>query len=575
MNKDDIFYFQKELTYLYETRELFIQKYPKLAPFLSHNSKDPDVERMIENLAILTAKIHQELDQNIPYIAQSLINIISPNYTNALPSLSMQEFQIDENSKEKHILIPKGSYIKSLPVNKCECIFKTVYDVFLYPLEIENVFLSSKKQYQTLNLNLKIHTNKDFNISELDLTQLNIYLGEDVYTSSTLLLYIHLYLRELKIISLDTNEEFKLSIYNIKPLGLLPNESTLSYNELGFEAFALLREYFFLPEKFNFISINGLEVLKECLGRNFSIEFKFDKHLPKNCILRKELFSLGVTPIINIFPKSAEPIINHHNQNGHRIFIDRNQPEAYEIVNVLQVKAHNSDTGRRMLKSYDNFERFEFLNENKNEFYSISNQTNSKGETFKEISFFSTNNQAETITIETLCCNKNLPLSLKLGDIQICDFKDVVTKNIKNPSPMRKYNTDGNLLWKLVSMLSFNYQTMLNKTSFFSVLESYSFLDDKENMEVYQLLKEAIVDIQGNSTYLVDEFITKKGTLTTIYLKDSKFYSLGEVYKLGLVISNFLASFASINSFCELKIKCLDSKETLYYPTSFGKKPIL
>ncbi|WP_297814136.1 type VI secretion system baseplate subunit TssF [uncultured Helicobacter sp.] len=574
MNQDNLFYFQKELAYLYEARKLFTHKYPKLAPFLAHDSKDPDVERIIENLAVLTSKIHQEMDRNIPYIAESLINIIAPNYTSALPSLSMQEFQIDEKSKEKYIFIPKGTHVKSIPINKCECIFKTIYDVFLYPLNIEDAFLGNDRRYQTLNLNFKINENKDFNICDLDITRLNIYLGDDVYTSSSLLLYIHLYLKELKVTSLDTNHEFKLSIYNVKTMGLSPNESTLSYNELGFDAFSLLREYFFLPEKFNFIAITGLEVLKECLGKSFSIEFKFDKHLPKNCILRKELFSLGVTPIVNIFQKSAESIINHHNRDGYRIFIDRNQLDSYEIINILQVKAHNSDTGRRMLKSYNNFERFEFLRENKNEFYSISDKVNSRGDSYKEISFFSTSNQTEIITIETLCCNKNLPTFLNIGDIQTSSIKDTHTKNIKTPSPMRKYNVD-NLLWKLVSILSFNYQTMLNKTSFFNVLEAYSFLEDKENAEIYKLLKESIVDIQGNSAYLVDEYITKKGILTIFYIQDSKFYSLGEVYKLGLVISKFLSSFASINSFCELKIRCLDSKETLYYPASFGKKPIL
>ena len=196
------------------------------------------------------------------------------------------------------------------------------------------------------------------------------------------------------------------------------------------------------------------------------------------------------------------------------------------------------------------------------------------GDTYKEISFFSTSSQTETITIEALCCNKNLPTLLNIGDIQTSDIKDVRTKNIKNPSPMRKYNAD-NLLWKLVSILSFNYQTMLNKTSFFNVLEAYSFLEDKENVETYKLLKESIVDIQGKSTYLVDGYITKKGILTIFYIKDSNFYSLGEVYRLGLILSKFLSSFASINSFCELKIRCLDSKETLYYSANFGKKPIL
>ena len=55
----NIFYFRKEIDYLQKTRELFINKYPKLAPFLACNSNDPDVERIIESLAILTAKINE------------------------------------------------------------------------------------------------------------------------------------------------------------------------------------------------------------------------------------------------------------------------------------------------------------------------------------------------------------------------------------------------------------------------------------------------------------------------------------------------------------------------------------
>ncbi|MBT0742913.1 type VI secretion system baseplate subunit TssF, partial [Campylobacter lari] len=115
MTQDDIYYYQKEISYLNQTRKIFIDKFPKLAPFLSHDSKDPDIERIIENLAILTSKIHQELDQNIPYIAESLINILSPNYTNILPSMCMQEFQFNENSKLNKLIIPKNSIVKSIP----------------------------------------------------------------------------------------------------------------------------------------------------------------------------------------------------------------------------------------------------------------------------------------------------------------------------------------------------------------------------------------------------------------------------------------------------------------------------
>ena len=85
------------------------------------------------------------------------------------------------------------------------------------------------------------------------------------------------------------------------------------------------------------------------------------------------------------------------------------------------------------------------------------------------------------------------------------------------------------------------------------------------------------MDIKGRDTYLVDGIVTKRGIITTISIKDSEFYSLGlgEIYRFWLVRSRFFASFASVNSFCEIEVKCLDSNETLHYPASFGKKDLI
>lgn len=566
MNNDDIFYYQKELANLNQTREYFVKRFPKLAPFLAFDSKDPDVERIIENLAILTSKIHQEIDQNIPQIAESLLNIISPNYTNPLPSLCLQEFTLKPDSKENHFFIKKGSYVKSNPIEQVECDFKTIYDVYLYPLEVEEVFINSERHYQTLTLRLTLNK-PDIEISDIGLKCLQIYLGNDVYASSNLLLFLNCYLEEARIISCDTQEAFKLT--SIENMGLNPNESMLNYNDLGFESFALLREYFFMPEKFNFIKIKGLEAF-DIKGRMIDLQFKFNKPFPKNCIIRKDLFALNITPTINIFPKSAESIVNDHSKDGYRIFIDRMNLDAYEIIQINQVKAHSNITGRRMLKNYKSFERFEFLAEGGDEFYSVHNKKNYNGETYKEISFFSHYPHNEIISIDALCCNKNLPTKLKIGDIKYSKIEGINTKNITIPSAMREYG--GNSLWNLVSILSFNYQSILDVASFFSVIESYGFINDKANRDSYNLLKNSIIDMHSKPTYLVDGYITKKGTLCVISIRDSNFYTLGEVYKLGLILSKFFTSFVSINSFCELEIKCLDSGEILYYPANSGRK---
>ena len=569
-NENNVLYFHKEMAYLREMRELFIEKFPKVAPFLNTDSKDPDVERIIENVAILTSKIHQELDENIPLIAESLVNIVSPNYTNPIPSVCIQEFSLKSDSKKNSAVIPKGSVVVSRPINDVKCKFKTAYDVFLYPLKINKTYLDNNKSDYVLKLELSI-TKDEISLSDIDLNSINLYLGNDVYMSSTLVMWVKTYLKKIIVFCTDSGETFSIPTSSLEVLGL--DDKLLDYEDFGFEAFALLQELFFMPYKFNFISIKNLDILKSSGSRNFTIEFVFDRSLPNGYFPRVEHFSLSSTPAINLFDMSAEPILNNNNKNGYRIFLDRAKIDAYNIVQVTKVVAHNSDTGRRVLKNYKSFERFNFFNgENIDDFYSLSDRRDGSSNLFKEISFFSDSQKEQTITVETICCNGNLPSKLKISEIN--DFPaqpEINTKNITVPTSMQKVDIDGNLLWRLVSILSFSYRTILEKKSFLAVLDAFSFGDSP----ISKILASSLQNIKTKSIYRIDGHMTKKGTLCIFYMDESKFYSIGEVYIAGLVLSKFLASFASINSFCELKVKCTQSKITIDYPLHSGNKALL
>ena len=569
-NENNILYFHKEMAYLREMRELFIEKFPKVAPFLNTDSKDPDVERIIENLAILTSKIHQELDENIPLIAESLVNIVSPNYTNPIPSVCIQEFSLKSDGKKNYAIIPKGSVVVSRPINDVKCKFKTAYDVFLYPLKINKTYLDNNKSDYILKLELSI-TKDEISLSDIDLNRINLYLGNDVYMSSTLVMWMKTYLKKIIIFCSDSGETFSIPTSSLEVLGL--DDKLLDYEDFGFEAFALLQELFFMPYKFNFISIKNLDILKSSGSRNFTIEFVFDRSLPNGYFPRVENFSLTSTPAINLFDMSAEPILNNNNKNGYRIFLDRAKIDAYDIVQVTKVVAHSSDTGRRVLKNYKSFERFNFFNgENIDDFYSLGDKLDGNLNPYKEISFFSSSQKDQTVTVETLCCNGNLPSKLKISEINEFPTRpEINTRNITVPTSMQKVAIDGNLLWRLVSILSFSYQTILEKKSFLAVLDAFSFGDSL----VSKILVSSLQDIKTKSIYRIDGRMTKKGTLCIFYMDESKFYSIGEVYIAGLVLSKFLASFASINSFCELKVKCTQSKITIDYPLHSGNKALL
>lgn len=183
-------------------------------------------------------------------------------------------------------------------------------------------------------------------------------------------------------------------------------------------------------------------------------------------------------------------------------------------------------------------------------------------------------NEQETLSINTLCCNGTLAAELQIGDISIFNNQNVSTTNITIPTKMFKPDIDGTILWKLVSVLSLNYQTMTNRTSFLAVLHAYDFTLG-ENDNISEKLRDAVKNMKSKTVYRIINGIPKKGTMCIIDIDDSLFYCIGEVYRLGLILAKFFSSFASINSFCELQINCIASNNVLdYFPTEGRKSSI-
>ena len=66
-------YFQDELDTLRVFGEIFSRYHPKLAAYLSERGTDPDVERLLEGFALLTARLREKIDDQLPEVTQSLL----------------------------------------------------------------------------------------------------------------------------------------------------------------------------------------------------------------------------------------------------------------------------------------------------------------------------------------------------------------------------------------------------------------------------------------------------------------------------------------------------------------------
>src|SRR5687768_5762492 len=141
-------YYERELIFLRRMGADFARRYPKIAARLSLDEEkveDPHVERMIEAFAFLTARIGLKIDDELPEITESFLNLLFPHYLAPIPSMAVAQF-VYGYSKDKLTSVqtlPRGSKLLSRPVDGTPCQFRTAFDVPLVPVEIESAALES------------------------------------------------------------------------------------------------------------------------------------------------------------------------------------------------------------------------------------------------------------------------------------------------------------------------------------------------------------------------------------------------------------------------------------------------
>ena len=95
-------YYERELIFLRRMGAEFAKKYPKIAArFLLDEEKieDPHVERIIEAFALLSGRIGLKLDDELPEITESFLNVLYPHYLAPIPSMAIAEIVFRQSQR--------------------------------------------------------------------------------------------------------------------------------------------------------------------------------------------------------------------------------------------------------------------------------------------------------------------------------------------------------------------------------------------------------------------------------------------------------------------------------------------
>ncbi len=573
-------YYQEELANIKDLGADFSRNHPALAPMLRGPSQDPDVERLLEGVAFLTALLRQKLDDEFPEIIHEMIQLIWPHYLRPIPSSTIVRFTPKATLKQP-IRIPRRIQVASKPVDGTSCLFRTCYEVDVNPLALLDAqFVEVSGQPSSIRLRFELAGLK---LEDWTPERLRLFLAGDFSAASDLYFILRHHLARIVFMAEGGKKVHALSPDHLKPVGFEPDQELLPYPSQSFPGYRVLQEYFILPEKFLFLDITGWEKWKnrEETSR-FEVRFEFDNLPFRPARINKDTFVLSAAPAINIFPHEADPIRLDQRKSEYPIRPSGTEPAHYQVYSVEKVVGYTHGTAKE--REYASFDMFR-PTPDAGPVYHISLKSSPvRSETTFYLSAAYPRDvgppASETLSIDILCTNGFLPEGIRLGDVtqptsSTPEFVDFA--NITPPTTCILPPLGSNLLWRLLSHLSLNYVSLAKAENLRAVLELYIFEKGRDRTAALAN-KKRISGIEKLETKSADRLVSgilMRGREIVLNARSDHFAGPGDLFLFGSVLDYFLGAYASLNSFTILKIKEVLRGDLYQWPARIGEKPLI
>lgn len=565
-------YYQQELVFLKKGGQIFAKRFPKIARrlgFIEGVTEDPHVERIIEAFALLTARIHQRLDEDMPELTEALLTSVAPQFLRTMPSTCIVAFErtTSANGLTKTFCYQAGEILRSRPIDGTACRFMTLYPVSVSPISLENAFITMNKD------DLKWHLNMEFKTwvtSELEELSLRLYLNGPVNVVNTLYHYIASEIEEVLIT--QGGVEVRLNADVFKPVSFFHEEKRASTGSIISPIHTLLQDYFFFPQKFHFIDLQLPPSLDLKGEKNFKVDVGFKhKGANKNIkaishLIERDFFKLNATPAVNIFSQRAEPISLSEQNAEYRVIPDvrrQGEMEVHAIENVTVHKKRENDIKKSFVPPL--FGMRNGVNEEGNSvFWQCSRRRadDQASEAFSHFLSFSdrrmnvTPPQGEIAMVDLTCTNHVIPSRMinghPEGDFECTlPFAGFKVTAINQPCMPITPPSESILRWQLISQFSLNHMQLNAESGAQRLRETvklYSYGAESPLLRLMDMLlrvdtRPITARLQAHDPRTVARGISITLTFSKAISEEPEYYFLCSL------MDHYLGLFAPVNSF--------------------------
>jgi type VI secretion system protein ImpG len=595
MTDDFLFYYNDELAHLRHRGAEFAAEHPKVASRLRLSPdaiEDPFVERLMEGFAFLTARLRQKLEDDLPELTETVLDLLYPHLLSPVPSTAILSFSPRPDLAEPYQL-KAGIEIDSEAIEGERCRFRSIYPVTLSPLVIRAAHLGSRAMTDPVSQAV----NSARGLLHLSLERppgaaeapwpdrLRVFLRGPAQQAHRI---YRMLLNDVVAVAFRERDRDGVQVDPIRisgadcitPVGLEADEGLLPYPPGTLLGYRLLSEYFACPEKFMFVDI-ALPAGFAGGGLDLAIQLsRWPGDLERH--VSAESFALGCTPVVNLFPRTAEPLVLDHGAGTYRVVADARRPEAFEVYRVLDVRATRNDGTTRRFRPF-------FTGGAAAGFWHAVRRPALRGEA-SEVYLTLTDPEGRpselagaVLGMDCLCFNRNLPAQLPFGggrpDFTLAEGQPVrAITCLTPPSPVLRRGAKPGAHWRLMSHLALNHLSLSDAPAAMRVLREILALHDLRGSA------ETLAAIEGLVALTVVPGVARvpgphasafcRGLDVTLRFDEQRFSGAGP-FLLASVLDRFLGLYCSVNSFTRTSLATSSGEIVKRWPARSGDRVLL
>jgi type VI secretion system protein ImpG len=617
-------HYNTELQHLRETGAEFAEQFPKIAARLGMHGlevDDPYVERLLEGVGFLAARVQLKLQAEFPRFTQALLEIVYPHYLAPTPSMLIAQLTPDPNDPNLAggLRVPRGAALSGLlaPDDATACEFRTAHDVTLWPVEIVSASYFSFAPDLPLNalpiaqrikggVRIRLKTTAGLTFAQTAIDRLCFYLaGRDDVANKLYELCLATGLGALVLPLKGSPRWHEFVPAAIQPVGFSDGEALLPVTLRSFQGYRLLQEYFAFPQRYRFFEVTGLgRALKRVDSNQLELVILLGRGEPAfESVVDRSNLAMFCTPALNLFSKRADRIHVSDTAHEYHVLADRTRPLDFEVYAVTDVVGHGigTDSEQQFLPFYSAYssdqehQRSAYFT-TRREPRLLSAAARRRGSRSSYIGtevFLSLVDPAEApfsgdlrqLSVETLCTNRDLVLQMPKG-IGASDLSLDVAAPVESirviSGPSRPYAplADGPVSWRAISHLSLNYLSLVQTTpeegaaALRDLLELYAASADNSARRQIEGIRSVRVGRVVRRLRAPGPLAFGRGLEITVRLDELAFEG-ASAFLLGSVLDRYFARHVSINSFTETVLQSENRGEINRWGQQWGARPTL